>query len=561
MNLPTIVPALLFIVSAHAQDKIEFECRSTNVSDVKVIKKDSKEFQPLEYLPPEKSLINKEIIGTFHQDLVVTGGECFHLVVEGHDGHGSRIEIVNLTRHTPLSFKPNFQTLDLCQDIVIWRGVVYNRRDPYQYAEGDVDIEGVSMVNSTWGVRRDKGCYHRIGTAEIVQDGWSSRLNKCRLDLGGSPHNPLKTWMQAQQSEDYPTVYLGSNKVTVHWGLAEKFNCTKFGKFETKINLKYEDIVTEEDRNETTFGKTVFRNLPNAGNTDLRCVPWEIELNLTIQMRKWTYNQRYLGFTISNSDEVFAFKKLLKALRVEEMTSSYDSKISTFSFKASNIECLEKTATVTFITPKHQEIRKINLDEDNKLNIETILQDISEKYCLEYQLIIDLSSLGTKVWSEAINTTMTVGLPRYEEEQFYFEVGEQFKNCRANLRLICFSEQNNIGARTFDTVGLTVERSKIAGMKCSAMAFVEDGDLEFKTYSECFYDDGSPCDASNMTLVFGLVSAGLLLVMVLLGFATCWVCHGRAPLHPQGEEMRPVSVVRRDRNYEDTGDVEYYSEL
>ena len=142
---------------AIAGDKIEFECDSTKVKNIKYIKQDKRKFQSLEYVPPKK----EDISGELYQDLEVTGGKCFDFIIRGQQIKNEYTDIVNLNDSpTPKSMKTDFKNLHLCQDIAMKREIHYDARDPYQYKEGDV-----SEASKEDSMEKSDGqltCYHRV---------------------------------------------------------------------------------------------------------------------------------------------------------------------------------------------------------------------------------------------------------------------------------------------------------------------------------------------------------------------------------------------------------------
>ena len=59
----------MFSSLVSSMDRIEFECRSTHVMDIKYTKDYKDRFQSLEYIPPEKA----QIKGHLYHDMEVTG--------------------------------------------------------------------------------------------------------------------------------------------------------------------------------------------------------------------------------------------------------------------------------------------------------------------------------------------------------------------------------------------------------------------------------------------------------------------------------------------------------
>ena len=138
--------------------------------------------------------------------------------------------------------------------------------------------------------------------------------------------------------------------------------------------------------------------------------------------------------------------------------------------------------------------------------------------CVEYQVQLEASSVnGTIVWSGIFNSTMSVGLPKYEEGKLEFEINEDlYKSCAngAKLHLSCSRNSTDGNRTTFQYDGLTVDRSNIIGMNCYAKAYIEEESLGLKEFSPCFTDDGSPCDEEKSYLPEIAVSfVGVVLVV------------------------------------------------
>ena len=150
-----LLPVILVLTSTSATDKIDFACNSEE--DIFFTRQDSHNVPPLEYAAPKTEQINEEITGKLHHDLVLTGGRCFDLKLWGRKGK-DYIEIDFITQPT------DFKTLHLCQDIPIERHVEYNKRNPYQYKQGDVQVgEGAFGIESAEILARNGlTCYHRV---------------------------------------------------------------------------------------------------------------------------------------------------------------------------------------------------------------------------------------------------------------------------------------------------------------------------------------------------------------------------------------------------------------
>ena len=92
--------------------------------------------------------------------------------------------------------------------------------------------------------------------------------------------------------EDYPVFTIDSNKVTVDWGLAEDFessaDSTIFYMKMMKLQIKDKSIFAEDEAREVKFSQTLFTNLKtNVGDIDLRCLPWKMTVELTLEMLKF----------------------------------------------------------------------------------------------------------------------------------------------------------------------------------------------------------------------------------------------------------------------------------
>ena len=121
-----------------------------------------------------------------------------------------------------------------------------------------------------------------------MEDTWVTHLKKCQFNLGTYIHNPLLVWLQAMQKEEYPTVTIDSNKVTVDWGQAQSFRCDKRFEIKTmKIEMKHDETVKEDQATENKFGQTVFESVQKGNYIDLRCLPWKIKIKLTMEMLKF----------------------------------------------------------------------------------------------------------------------------------------------------------------------------------------------------------------------------------------------------------------------------------
>ena len=112
------------------------------------------------------------------------------------------------------------------------------------------------------------------------------------FDLGTYAHNPLKEWLQAQKEEEYPGFKIDRNSVSVDWGLAEKFGCNTTISDIKSVHLKmhHEAIFLKKQTKVTKLSLTEFENMKNKPVIDLRCLPWKIKLNLTVEMLKFKGN-------------------------------------------------------------------------------------------------------------------------------------------------------------------------------------------------------------------------------------------------------------------------------
>ena len=148
----------IFYHSVFARDEIKFQCNGKNVVSIEYTYAEIKNFPPLKYSLTEWMKLKEGIIGTLDHDLVVTGGNCFHLKVKTND-----TEIVSLNQQTTAQkLEPDFSGLHLCQDIVMERSVEYKERKPYEYRQGDVDEAGNSMKGQS-GYK----CYHTVNMDSI----------------------------------------------------------------------------------------------------------------------------------------------------------------------------------------------------------------------------------------------------------------------------------------------------------------------------------------------------------------------------------------------------------
>ena len=210
-------------------------------------------------------------------------------------------------------------------------------------------------------------------------------------------------------------------------------------------------------------------------------------------------------------------------MSVEEVNAEYDNKTSTLTLKAKNIQCLENKLKTTYLTPKVQKSRKVINDFITQVDLAKLMPD--RHNCVEYQVKLEVKSVNRSVvWSQVLNSTMTVGLPRYEDGKLEFEIIEDvYKNCkeRANLYLSCNSEVGNI--TTLENEGLSLEQSKVEGMFCRAKTFIttlnsnDPGeDLNFKNFSVCFTDTGTPCaHAKWNTVLIGCLAGGVVFFLLL----------------------------------------------
>ena len=145
----------MFLSLVLSMDRIEFECRSKYVMDIKYTKDYKDRFRSLEYKPPEKG----QIKGKLYHDLEVTGGGCFDLIIRGHQKKNEHTEMVKLNGPaTPTSMLPDFNNLHLCQDIAMERVILYKTRELYKYRQGDVSELGENMKGNDGRLT----CYHRV---------------------------------------------------------------------------------------------------------------------------------------------------------------------------------------------------------------------------------------------------------------------------------------------------------------------------------------------------------------------------------------------------------------
>jgi hypothetical protein len=165
MKLSIQIPFLITLLSnlISASDRVEFECESKKVTNIKYLKNNYALFPPLEYLQPEKPKMEGKL---FH-DLVVTGGDCFDLIIRGRQNKNEYTEMVKLHGSpTPKTMEPEFQNLNLCQDIAMQRMIQYDEREPYQYKQGDV-TEG-EAANSMEPQDGQLTCYHRVRLSKHI---------------------------------------------------------------------------------------------------------------------------------------------------------------------------------------------------------------------------------------------------------------------------------------------------------------------------------------------------------------------------------------------------------
>ena len=130
----------------------------------------------------------------------------------------------------------------------------------------------------------------QVGEKVIVRDIWLNATEKCVFNLGTYAHNPVKDWLRARIKEEYPAFKLGSNSVSVDWGLAETFNCN-LNSFKIKsiqLELKHEVMrLSETQIQMNKLIPTQFKNLQSRNVTDLRCFSWKIDISLTTEMLKF----------------------------------------------------------------------------------------------------------------------------------------------------------------------------------------------------------------------------------------------------------------------------------
>ena len=136
------LPVMIFFLHVSCvqglTDRIVFQCNGRSVTSIHYDRQPREPRQSLEYLPPETTT---DIVGNLEHDLVVEGGKCYNLVVDGIQVKDSHTEMINITGyHTPkiLQQPVDWSGLHLCQDIAMERYITYARREPYQYREGDV---------------------------------------------------------------------------------------------------------------------------------------------------------------------------------------------------------------------------------------------------------------------------------------------------------------------------------------------------------------------------------------------------------------------------------------
>ena len=212
--------------------------------------------------------------------------------------------------------------------------------------------------------------------------------------------------------------------------------------------------------------------------------------------------------------EIFSFEKTFDEpqLKVEDVTTEYDNETLILYLKAKNGECLVDKLKVTYIEPKRI-VQRIHME--NKIDLRKLMPKRNE--CVEYQVKLEISSVLSSVfWSGLFNSTMTVGLPRVENGMLKFEIDEDvYKKCKniTNLFVNCTSKDGNI--TMFENEGLSLEQSRVQGLFCRAKAYNRmsfnstiSEDLNFKRFSACFTDTGTPCpeERSNSPVLIGVGS-------------------------------------------------------
>jgi hypothetical protein len=100
-------------------------------------------------------------------------------------------------------------------------------------------------------------------------------IKKCVFDLGTYAHNPLKEWLQACKEEGYPQFKFEKKRVTLDWGMEEKFNCNTSMYNITSMQLKVHHKATymESQTRVRKLIPTTFEFLQNKNVIDLRCLP------------------------------------------------------------------------------------------------------------------------------------------------------------------------------------------------------------------------------------------------------------------------------------------------
>ena len=134
--------------------------------------------------------------------------------------------------------------------------------------------------------------FYQVGENTIVTDKWLCEVEKCKFDLSTYSHNPPWDWLQAHKKDGFPGFKVDSNSVSVDWGEAEQFKCNStIAKIKSiKLQMKHEVIVSETTVSTLSpfgFFPTMFDNFKEKNQINLRCLPWKIRLNMTVEMLKF----------------------------------------------------------------------------------------------------------------------------------------------------------------------------------------------------------------------------------------------------------------------------------
>ena len=284
------LPVMIFFLHVSCvqgqTDRIVFQCNGRKVTSINYYKTGT-EPRSLEY---KCAGTNTDIVGNLEHDLVVEGGECYNLVIDGIQVNGSHTEMINITGYqTPKILQPDWSGLHLCQDIAMERYITYDRREPYQYREGEVDFTGYSMKGQDKVLEE---CYHRIGKNTVIKDKLRQN-NKCILKLGTYAHNPLKEWLQVKSNEtNYPVLTMKSHSLIADWGRAHEFNCKneRHHSLSIKMQRQDKDMVMESNRKEKKLERTEFTKFDKTRDIDFKCFSWKITMSLDIEMLEYEGN-------------------------------------------------------------------------------------------------------------------------------------------------------------------------------------------------------------------------------------------------------------------------------